>query len=744
MLSMLFFTIAHAQTTSNCLEIEHIHVDACGNPEGQNEMLRVLVGPNPLTISNININWPNPNNSFYGFVQNAGTAIKTTTLNSTIQGCGWLKEPTGGILPANSKVIIVTSYLMNPAFNSFAGLSDTMYILYQNSTVTSGHYANYDSAPGLRTTTISYGGCSESVTYDRSLLAGVDGAGVTFAQNGTATYVANGCNAPVTLTQINASISGNLTAYCPTNPFGLQATWVGSGTFLGWTENGQGTLNNPASASPTYSPNPSENGNISFIASFLSTCGDTIRDTVQIGPQSPIAFQINPAPSIQSICPGQTLTLSVPAANYTNGPIWSTLATGTSIQVSTPNTYIVGATDQCYTYADTVQIIAGISPSVTVSPDVANICQGQNIQITSSGVVGNITWSNGATGTSITVNTPGTYVATASNACGTSRDTAIISLENYPIVNIQHSGNTPIICPNSTISLEAIAQHAQNIAWTHGPTSPLIQVNQAGTYTVIATNACGSDTATIQLQNGANPLAEIQAMGNTSFCKGEQLLLQGVGNGDFEWSNGSSESTITVSNEGIYTLIVSNECGSDTADIFIQVSGPTANFDFSGGDQIPTTIQYINNSTGGDTYAWQLANNETSNLFEPSQYFTDGGDFPITLVVSDANGCKDSLTKIILLEEAVNFFMPNIFTPNGDSINETFSIVATGISSFQMLIFNRWGEVVYQSDDIYQGWNGKNKFGQLCSSGVYSVVVSYTIASSGKSEKRNGHVTLIY
>src|SRR5690606_40073326 len=94
----------------------------------------------PFNVSNL-IAVP----AFYGFVQNAGTAIKVATLNGTITSCGYLKEPTNGIIPANKKAIIVTSYLMNPAYNSFAGLTDTLYIVFQNSTVTSGHFANYQN-----------------------------------------------------------------------------------------------------------------------------------------------------------------------------------------------------------------------------------------------------------------------------------------------------------------------------------------------------------------------------------------------------------------------------------------------------------------------------------------------------------------------------------------------------------------------------------------------------------------------
>ena len=99
---------AKAQTPSTCLEIESILVDACGSPEGENEMVRFKVGPAAIATSNLTVTWPN--NSFLGISPvNSTTNSIVSALNSTILSCGYLLQPTGGMLPAGKEVLLITS-----------------------------------------------------------------------------------------------------------------------------------------------------------------------------------------------------------------------------------------------------------------------------------------------------------------------------------------------------------------------------------------------------------------------------------------------------------------------------------------------------------------------------------------------------------------------------------------------------------------------------------------------------------
>ena len=128
-LFLLFFIILlnASKSTGQCFTIESVLVDACSpnlpvNEEGFNEMVRFKVGATAINMNTtpLNVNWPNVANPWLGLLQNPSTAAKVAALNADINSagsCGLIIEPTGGILPANAEVILVTSQNINISFN---------------------------------------------------------------------------------------------------------------------------------------------------------------------------------------------------------------------------------------------------------------------------------------------------------------------------------------------------------------------------------------------------------------------------------------------------------------------------------------------------------------------------------------------------------------------------------------------------------------------------------------------------
>ncbi len=202
----ILFLLVGAQSYSQCFSIETVLADACGNPEGENEMV-VLRIDQSIDIANLDVDWPN--NSFLGWCTNPA---KTILLNNTISSsCGLLLEPVLGIVPANSKLLIVTSTNMLVNANSFDGLTDTLYIVYQCAGNTSGHFSN--SASSLRYLTVNYNGTcvqSETVSYLGSSLPGSDGGAIFYDLNGNETYYNTGCNAPVPTMRPNWSFPSEI------------------------------------------------------------------------------------------------------------------------------------------------------------------------------------------------------------------------------------------------------------------------------------------------------------------------------------------------------------------------------------------------------------------------------------------------------------------------------------------------------------------------------------------------------
>jgi len=404
------------KTYAQCFEIESILIDACSsssstNDEGLNEMVRFKVGPVAINTSTINVVWPNAANSWTGLLQNATTASKVATLNAGIAslgGCGQLLEPVGGVLPANAKVLLITSYNFSITANVFGALTNDIYILFQNNPANvTGNFANYGTTGTLlRTLTISFGACSDSVTYDKSLLidatgapAAGDGASVEFTAAGTPTYTNYGCVAPIDLFLVDAGTPVNA---CPGDTIALTGTAQGQSS-VAWTSVGGGTFANAAALSTNYVVPASATGTIVLTLTATNTansCGSalTIFDTVTITINSTVTPAFAP---VAAICSGQALT-ALPTTS-TNGivGVWSPALNNAS---TTTYTFTPNA-GQC-AVATTLSITVNPSTIPTFAP-VAAICSGQTLAAlpttSTNGIVG--VWSPALNNTATTTYT---------------------------------------------------------------------------------------------------------------------------------------------------------------------------------------------------------------------------------------------------------------------------------------------------------------------------------------------------
>ena len=329
-----------SNSNSQCFEIESILVDACSptnptNEEGFNEMVRFRVGPNPLNTANLNVTWPN--NPWGGIIQNAATANIVTQLNASIAtagNCGQILEPTGGVLPANATVFLVTSQNINVTFNSFATLTTTVYMIFQNNASNiGGHFANYNTIPGTRTLVMSFGGaCTDTVTYERSLLINntggyggplpaQDGATVNFNPAGVPTYVNNGCLAPVVPFTVNA---GTTQTACRGATISLNGTAQGFQSVL-WSAPSGTFVGSPAILNPTFTL-PTTGNSVTLTLTATNICGLVINSTVTIN------FTAVPTPTVTTpvnYCQNQTAT-PLSATASTGGTLnwYGTNATG--------------------------------------------------------------------------------------------------------------------------------------------------------------------------------------------------------------------------------------------------------------------------------------------------------------------------------------------------------------------------------------------------------------------------------
>lgn len=601
------------QVRAQCFEIESILVDACGSPESNNEMLIFRVGNTPLNVNDMTVSWPN--NPFLGICQNAITANNVAWFNSTIQSCGYFLEPVNGVLPANKRVFLFTSTNIQQSAHTFPNLSDTVIALFQCPGATSGHFANYDGNPGLRTTIITFSQpspCSDTVTYNKINLININGgygggsalqngATVLFAPDGTPTYINPGCNPqyiPFTL-----SINNPPTTACPGDFLNLSASATGQIYSIQWS-GGNGTFFGAGLLNPSYQVAPEDAGGATLTVTATDMCGATLTQSATIDVPVQQTLSLNPSGQVQ-VCQGQTVTIT--ASGGSGSYTWSSGHNTAQINVTAPGTYVVSSFDACYSYSDSVVVSITLPPALTLSPNGSQtLCQGNSLQLTATVNTGTPQWSTGQSGNSITVNSAGTFIVSVSNSCGNAADSVQIILATTPSISVTPS-TTVEICSGQSQTITASG--AQNYLWSTGNTGASETFTQTGTYWVAGSNACGTDTLTITVNQGQPPVAEIAIQnGDSVLCPGASITLVSVnGSASDQWSTGTVGIQTTVSTAPLtVTLTVSNACGSSTDQIsIIAGSLPSAAITTStGGTTLCAGSTMTLTATGGNSYSW--------------------------------------------------------------------------------------------------------------------------------------------
>lgn len=187
---------------------------------------------------------------------------------------------------------------------------------------------------------------------------------------------------------------------------------------------------------------------------------------------------------------------------------------------------------------------------------------------------------------------------------------------------------------------------------------------------------------------------------------------------------------------------------SDTFPSLIRMDvTPTADFEFDPDSllsNLNNRVQFIDRSLDASRWEWLLGKTGKSTLRNPTYTFPDTGKTEVRLIVSHPGGCRDTLVKILDIRPEIRWFMPNAFTPNGDGTNEAFlgNGLLFGARNFTMGVWNRWGELIFESNDPEVGWDGRSKNGSASPAGVYVYVVKIT-GPRGEPFEFKGFATLI-
>ena len=170
--------------------------------------------------------------------------------------------------------------------------------------------------------------------------------------------------------------------------------------------------------------------------------------------------------------------------------------------------------------------------------------------------------------------------------------------------------------------------------------------------------------------------------------------------------------------------------------------------------KIPEDPIYTTNlSYGADSYLWDFGDGANSTEFEPSHTYIDTGKYDITLIAITEKGCMDTVVYEDMVEviEGNEIRIPNAFTPNLDGPtggsrynsgrNDVFYPVTEGVIAYKMQIYNRWGEILFDTEDTGKGWDGYYK-GRLCAPDVYIYKLDFKFID-GREVMKFGDITLI-
>jgi gliding motility-associated-like protein len=239
--------------------------------------------------------------------------------------------------------------------------------------------------------------------------------------------------------------------------------------------------------------------------------------------------------------------------------------------------------------------------------------------------------------------------------------------------------------------------------------------------------------------------------GNATFFTDQSFISEGsIVSWTYDFADQTPNDTIANTNHvfqgiGVYpvTLTVTSDkgCYNSVAYNVNVLNQPTASFVMSSNPALAgENVTFNDASTGNPTsWSWNFGDETGTNLQNPAHIYSAGGYYTISLTAIDQNGCTDTISKEILI--AMLPVLPTAFTPNGDNENDVFYVRGGPFKSILFKVYNNWGELLYQTDDQTQGWDGKYKNIDQAM-GVYVWYVEVEVAD-GRIFKKSGDVTLI-
>ncbi len=318
-----------------------------------------------------------------------------------------------------------------------------------------------------------------------------------------------------------------------------------------------------------------------------------------------------------------------------------------------------------------------------------------------------------------------------------------IYLQDLPPIKVKANNDMTYYCPNQKVLLNATAigglgyykfewKQLNGTSVISTKDTVTVEIDSTISYVVTATDSCAldrpMDTVTINL---LYPALTASVTPNYTVCPGDTafLAVQAFGGRpaySYSWDNGVSGNSQAVmpAVSTNYTVTVKDSC-NNTIQKVISVIVTKVVADFTYEFTSYSDVRFTNNSYTSpppsklQKYLWDFGDTaKASTVKNPFHTYDKEGTYKVTLIVTNSEGCMDTTEQQLVVHPALSFYYPNAFSPNGDILNDYYGGYGNGIVTYEMYIFDRWGQLIFKSTDINQMWDGKVK-GEIVTEDVY-------------------------
>ena len=362
-------------------------------------------------------------------------------------------------------------------------------------------------------------------------------------------------------------------------------------------------------------------------------------------------------------------------------------------------------------------------------------------------------------------------ISETNNTCPTTSNPVTFVVNPSPTIS-----GTLVACPTLTSQLSATTSPSLSTPWISASTNVatidntgLVTAESGGTSLITYTDINGcTETVTMTVPADDTPIISC-GTSTTSSVTFDWNVPASVLSFDITYSiNG--QTPINAGNQNVGTYSLNNLTVDDTVSITINTNGTGCYQQATGvcysesctPSQAlflpePKTITssnpittFINSSVNSNTYLWDFGDGNTSSQANPNHEYTINNEtenYEVTLIAYNVDGCNDTTRQTVLVKEELIYYVPNTFTPDGDEFNNEFKpIFYSGHDpySYTMVIFNRWGEIVYETSNLDIGWKGTyGDSGDIVQDGVYIWKINFNEKGIDKNIEITGHVLLI-